>query len=163
MMSEECNPMTDDLVERLRSRNGNAAGFGIGPVCDEAADALAAKDAEIATLRSELKALECGPLKVELDGLLQSYGQLSARNVQLQAENGQLRELMNCYNLGGWTDSFALIQERDAALAGKPERKAQDDGGYDLVAAWDRSGLVYADGTVDPVFQAGWDAAMGTT
>ena len=27
----------------------------------------------------------------------------------------------------------------DTALAGKPERKAQDDGGYDLVAAWDRS------------------------
>jgi len=52
-MSEECNPMTDDLVERLRNRNGNAAGFGIGPVCDEAADALEAKDAEIARLRED--------------------------------------------------------------------------------------------------------------
>ena len=51
----------------------------------------------------------------------------------------------------------------DTALAGKPERKAQDDGGYDLVAAWDRSGLLYPDDMVDPVFQAGWDAAKGTT
>jgi len=53
MMTEEYDPLTDDLIERLRSRNGNAAGFGIGPVCDEAADALAAKDAEIARLRAE--------------------------------------------------------------------------------------------------------------
>ena len=51
----------------------------------------------------------------------------------------------------------------EKALAGKPERKAQDDGGYDLVAAWDRSGLLYPDDTVDPVFQAGWDAARSTT
>jgi len=45
--------LSADLIERLRSRNGNAAGFGIGPVCDEAADALDAKDAEIARLRED--------------------------------------------------------------------------------------------------------------
>ena len=56
-------------------------------------------------------------------------------------------------------DAAAILRK----LAGKPERKAQDDGGYDLVAAWDRSGLVYPDDTVDPVFQAGWDAARSTT
>jgi len=58
---------------------------------------------------------------------------------------------------------YSAIASAQAALAGKPERKAQDDGGYDLVAAWDRSGFVYPDGTVDPVFQAGWDAARSTT
>ena len=29
------------------------------------------------------------------------------------AEVAQLRELLNCYNLGGWTDSARLIKERD--------------------------------------------------
>jgi len=66
------------------------------------------------------------------------------------------------------TNRYALLIEVVEAailrkLAGKPERKAQDDGGYDLVAAWDRSGLVYPDDMVDPVFQAGWDAARSTT
>ena len=56
-------------------------------------------------------------------------------------------------------DAAAILRK----LAGKPERKAQDDGGYDLVAAWDRSGLLYPDDMVDPVFQAGWDAAKSTT
>jgi hypothetical protein len=31
----------------------------------------------------------------------------------LRAENGQLRELLNLYNLGGWMDSERLIKERD--------------------------------------------------
>ena len=35
----------------------------------------------------------------------------------LRAENKAIRELMNCYNLGGWTDSLALIKERDALRA----------------------------------------------
>jgi hypothetical protein len=29
-----------DLVKRLRTRNGRPDGFGIGPVCDEAADRI---------------------------------------------------------------------------------------------------------------------------
>jgi hypothetical protein len=36
---------------------------------------------------------------------------------RMQAERDALRELMNCYNLGGWTDSMALMQERDALNA----------------------------------------------
>lgn len=35
-----------DIVERLRTRNGRPDGFGLGPVCDEAAD-------EIERLRAE--------------------------------------------------------------------------------------------------------------
>lgn len=37
----------------------------------------------------------------------------AARIAELKGENSALRELMNCYNLGGWTDSLALIKERD--------------------------------------------------
>jgi hypothetical protein len=32
--------VSDKLVERLRSRNGSPTGFGLGPVCDEAADRI---------------------------------------------------------------------------------------------------------------------------
>lgn len=39
------------LVERLRSRNGSPTGFGLGPVCDEAA-------AEIERLTAELAAAQ---------------------------------------------------------------------------------------------------------
>lgn len=35
----------------------------------------------------------------------------------LRAENAQLRELLNVYNLGGWMDSLSLIKERDALRA----------------------------------------------
>jgi hypothetical protein len=34
-----------------------------------------------------------------------------------RAEAGQLRELLNVYNLGGWTDAERLLKERDAARA----------------------------------------------
>lgn len=43
--------------------------------------------------------------------LLETQHQLIARN----AEIAQLRELLNVYNLGGWTDSERLIKERDEA------------------------------------------------
>mgnify|MGYP000635539656 CR=1 FL=1 len=33
---------------------------------------------------------------------------------ELKTENAQIRELMNCYNLGWWMDSLRLIKERDA-------------------------------------------------
>ena len=39
----------------------------------------------------------------------------------LERERDSLCELMNCYNLGGWTDSLALIKERDA-LKAQPEQ-----------------------------------------
>jgi hypothetical protein len=37
-----------DLIARLRTRNGSPTGFGLGPVCDEAAD-------EIERLRAALQ------------------------------------------------------------------------------------------------------------
>lgn len=39
---------------------------------------------------------------------------LQARVDALVAENAALRTLMDCYNLGGWTDSLRLMQERNA-------------------------------------------------
>ena len=41
------------LQDRLRSRNGNPAGYGLGPVCDEAADELDRLQAECEHLRSD--------------------------------------------------------------------------------------------------------------
>ena len=43
---------------------------------------------------------------------------------RLRAELAAIRELMNCYNLGGWTDSLALIKERDEAIAELAECKS---------------------------------------
>jgi len=90
---------------------------------------------------------------------------LAAKDVEMQAALERIADLkallararQSMYSV----EPLALAV--DTALAGKPERKAQDDGGYDIVAAWDRSGLLYPDDMVDPVFQAGWDAARSTT
>lgn len=41
----------------------------------------------------------------------------AARIRELEAKNGALRELMNCYNVGGWTDAERLQKERDEARA----------------------------------------------
>jgi hypothetical protein len=46
-----------DLVERLRARNGRPDGFGIGPVCDEAADRIERLEAENAALRVDAERL----------------------------------------------------------------------------------------------------------
>jgi ABC-type transporter Mla MlaB component len=35
----------------------------------------------------------------------------------LKAENASIRTLMDCYNLGGWTDSLGLITAQRSALA----------------------------------------------
>lgn len=45
--------MLTDIVERLRTRNGRADGFGLGPVCDEAADEIVRLRNEIEQLREE--------------------------------------------------------------------------------------------------------------
>ena len=37
---------------------------------------------------------------------------LAERDAAIRSENS-VRELMNCYNLGGWTDAERLIAERD--------------------------------------------------
>lgn len=38
----------------------------------------------------------------------------AAERDALKAENASIRALMDCYNLGGWTDSLRLMQERNA-------------------------------------------------
>lgn len=45
--------MSADITQRLRTRNGSPTGFGIGPVCDAAADEIDALRAEIERLRAE--------------------------------------------------------------------------------------------------------------
>ena len=48
---------------------------------------------------------------------LEKIAALTDERDALKAETSQLRELMNVYNLGGWTDSLTLIKERDALQA----------------------------------------------
>jgi hypothetical protein len=48
----------ETLAQRLRTRNGRADGFGLGPVCDEAAAALEAQAAQIAELTAARENLE---------------------------------------------------------------------------------------------------------
>jgi hypothetical protein len=50
-------------------------------------------------------------------------GAQADRVKELEAENAQIRTLMNCYNLGGWTDSLALIKERDAIAAAERHKR----------------------------------------
>ena len=63
------------------------------------------------TLQEELRA----PLFSSLDYEVMS--EAADRIDALEAENAQLRELLNAYNLGGWTDAERLMKERDAARA----------------------------------------------
>ena len=52
------------------------------------------------------------------------------------------------------------FRDARAALAGEAKaRPAQDDGGYDLLAAWDASKFSAGFFVVHPMYQAGWDAA----
>lgn len=44
----------EKLAERLRTRNGSATGFGIGPVCDEAASLIERQAEQIRELRAAL-------------------------------------------------------------------------------------------------------------
>lgn len=46
--------MNDELVERLRTRGGRPDGFGLGRICDEAADEI-----ERLTARAEAAEAEC--------------------------------------------------------------------------------------------------------
>lgn len=55
-----------------------------------------------------------------------------ARAKALQAENAAIRELMNIYNLGGWTDSLALIKERDALQAKLTALEGQEPAGWTI-------------------------------
>lgn len=74
----------DGLIERLRATQVRSDSKFYISLCQEAADALAAKDAEIAAIR----------------------------------------ELMNCYNLGGWTDAESAMKRALAAEAEIAELRA---------------------------------------
>ena len=56
-----------------------------------------------------------GPItEQESDDAIDTITALLAEVERLIAENASIRTLMDCYNLGGWTDSLRLMQERDA-------------------------------------------------
>jgi len=55
-------------------------------------------------------------LKVS-DGWREEALKLKAELEAKDAEIGRLRELLNTYNIGGWTDSERLIKQRDALRA----------------------------------------------
>ena len=52
----------------------------------------------------------------------------------LVADNEAIRTLMDCYNVGGWTDSLALIKERDQLRA---EVERLRDFVEEYIEAWD--------------------------
>lgn len=48
--------MNDELVERLRTRGGRPDGFGLGRICDQAADRIEALTAQLAEARKSERA-----------------------------------------------------------------------------------------------------------
>ena len=56
-------------------------------------------------------------LNDKVENLQRLVDSTADRNIFLQKETEQLRILLNMYNLGGWTDSLALIKERDVLTA----------------------------------------------
>ena len=73
--------------------------------------------------------------------LTQDYKEVVAEVWALKAENESLRTLLNCYNLGGWTDSLALLQENEAlkkALRDTVLTYVVDDQAYDREAEADK-------------------------
>lgn len=89
-MSKQPEPLR--LAALLRSRNGSPTGFGLGPVCDAAADELCLLHEEVVWLKNTVNAeLDC--------------------NMALRAKGGaRLSEDM-------MTFSERVIDERDALLA----------------------------------------------
>lgn len=80
-----------ELAEKLRTRNGNASGFGLGPVCDEADATIRAQHALIVQMREALATCECAFDPVGNDGG-QSFDEskvdyaIAAANQYLKAE-----------------------------------------------------------------------------
>lgn len=56
-----------------------------------------------------------------------AYTKMENEIQRLTAENTALRELMNCYNLGGWTDSLRLMQ---AAYTAGREAMREEAGSF---------------------------------
>ena len=109
-----------------------AVNSGRSPSMDEIADAIA----EIRSLRAENERLlddrdhlrsragiECGCGYDKQGDVclchLPVFFALRARVANLEAENAAIRALMDCYNLGGWTDAIAPMNR---ALAAEAER-----------------------------------------
>jgi hypothetical protein len=69
-----------DIITLLRTRNGNATGFGLGPVCDKAADALDA--ARVVGIRQEQIIMdqerEIERLRTELANVNNEFGSQTA-------------------------------------------------------------------------------------
>ena len=62
---------------------------------------------------SDVEYVRADALTAQATTIAEQAGEIKA----LRAENEAIRELMDAYNLGGWTDSLRLIQERDALRA----------------------------------------------
>lgn len=117
--------MTDtanDTEQECRLQAGIAAEMGAmgdAGVLERAADALAALRAENASLRRHLdrRASATDPVTAAL----RSENERLAEEARLaKADALAVRTLMNCYNLGGWTDAEAPMRralDAEAALA----------------------------------------------
>lgn len=91
-----------DIVERLRTRNGRADGFGLGPVCDEAADTIERLRSVMVAAAEEIAAhwdAHCdaegyGPANLQRrleEGIPSQYGYTAGAFAELKAENDRLR------------------------------------------------------------------------
>lgn len=57
--------------------------------------------------------------------LMDELDRLRAALAERDAQIAGLRELMNCYNLGGWTDAERLMKERNEARTALAERERE--------------------------------------
>lgn len=80
---------------------------------------------------------------------------MQAERDALRAENASIRSLMECYNLGGWTDSLTMMKERDALRAELDRLKKQEPV---LFVADEREVVYHSSGFVDASRErlAGW-------
>jgi hypothetical protein len=104
------------IVEKLRTRNGRPDGFGIGPVCDEAADEIERLQAEVLTLHKSLA--ECvlhaeqGWARYENANLLSMSLQVDLERLGKDAERWRK-----------WEQGAALTFEIPTPTPEKPNRK----------------------------------------
>ena len=97
-----------DLIERLRTRNGRADGFGLGPVCDEAADELSA-------------------LRAERDALVKT---LAASCVE------EREQLWEATTGGGCSRAIAAEAERDALRADANIAESELEAAHSALQEW---------------------------
>ncbi len=91
-----------DIVDRLRTRNGRPDGFGLGSVCDEAADIIERLRTVMVAAAEEIAAhwdAHCdaegyGPANLQRrleEGIPSQYGYTAGAFAELKAENERLR------------------------------------------------------------------------